>query len=48
MVIDAKSGSYYARCLGCMEAGPECPNAEIARKALLVFGARTEEQAATG
>ena len=44
MVLDTESGSYYARCLGCMEAGPECPNAQIARKALLVFGAaRTEE-----
>jgi hypothetical protein len=29
MVLDAESGSYYARCLGCMEAGPECPIATL-------------------
>jgi hypothetical protein len=40
MVLDAQTGSYYVRCLGCMKMGPECTSPEAARKALLVLGAR--------
>jgi hypothetical protein len=40
MVLDAQTGSYYVRCLGCMKVGPERTSPEAARKALLVLEAR--------
>jgi hypothetical protein len=37
-VVD--TGSYYARCLACLEVGPERPSPEAARGALVVLGQR--------
>jgi hypothetical protein len=38
LVVELKAGHYYARCLGCLTAGPERPSGEAARKALQVLG----------
>lgn len=43
LLSDIDTGGYYARCLGCLEAEPEHPGPEVARRALVVLGARTEE-----
>jgi len=40
-VISTSTG-YYARCLGCLTAGPERLRGEAARRALRVLGARSE------
>ena len=41
LVIGTNTG-YYARCLGCLTAGPERPRGEAARQALRVLGAGSE------
>jgi hypothetical protein len=37
-VVD--TGSYYARCLACLEIGPARPSPETARGALVLLGQR--------
>jgi hypothetical protein len=39
LVVETKTG-YYARCLGCISAGPERLSGQAARKALRVLGVR--------
>ena len=39
LVVETKTG-YYARCIGCLSAGPERLSGEAARKALRVLGVR--------
>jgi hypothetical protein len=39
LVVETKAG-YYARCIGCLRAGPERLSGEAARKALRVLGVR--------
>lgn len=39
LVVENEAG-YYARCPGCLTAGPERPSGEAARKALRVLGVR--------
>jgi hypothetical protein len=40
LVNNTPSGSYYARCLGCLAIGPESWDSDAARKALIVLGAK--------
>jgi hypothetical protein len=39
MVNATQTGSYYARCLGCLQVGPERPSSNAARQALLASSA---------
>ena len=39
MVNPTQTGSYYARCLGCLQVGPERPSSNAARQALLASSA---------
>jgi hypothetical protein len=36
LVSPTETGGYHARCLVCLEVGPEHPTSEAARQALLV------------
>jgi hypothetical protein len=38
MVNATQTGSYYARCLGCLQVGPERPTSEAALQALQELG----------
>jgi hypothetical protein len=40
LVIETEGGYYYARCIGCLTAGPKRLSGEAARKALRVLGVR--------
>lgn len=40
LVVETEEGSYYARCIGCLTAGPKRLSGEAARKALRVLGVR--------
>jgi hypothetical protein len=40
LVVETEQGDYYARCIGCLTAGPKRPRGEAARKALRVLGVR--------
>jgi hypothetical protein len=40
LVSPTETDSYHARCLACLEVGPECTSAEAARQALLVTPSR--------
>ena len=42
MVNATQKGSYYARCLACLQIGPERPSSMAARQALQVLGAGSE------
>jgi hypothetical protein len=42
MVNPTETGSYYARCLGCLQIGPERPTSEATLKALQVLGASSD------
>jgi hypothetical protein len=44
MVNPTQTGSYYARCLGCLQVGPERPSSNAARQALLVLGASRDSR----
>jgi hypothetical protein len=47
IVVTPTETGYYARCLRCQELGPERPNSEAARRALVVRGSRSDEQPST-
>jgi hypothetical protein len=41
LVVETEEGGYYyARCIGCLTAGPKRLSGEAARKALRVLGVR--------
>jgi hypothetical protein len=42
LVTRSERGSYYARCLACLEIGPERTSSEAARQALLLLGASAD------
>jgi len=44
LVIPTEPGNYYARCLACLEIGPERVSSESARQALLVLGANRDSR----
>jgi hypothetical protein len=44
MVNATQTGSYYARCLACLQVGPERPSSNAARQALLVLGASRDSR----
>jgi hypothetical protein len=42
IVNPTETGSYYARCIGCLQIGPERPTSEAALQALQVLGASSD------
>ena len=44
LVSSTETGSYYARCLVCLETGPQRLDSEAARQAILVLGPSTDSR----